>query len=132
MNYYAYEMAHAFMSPVRFGVQALRQTVGWPLNPMGYTTVGKNMIAACEVFENITRRYGKPEFGIKSVAIGGIEVAIQEEVVASKPFCDLIHFGRDEFGERPPQRPEGSRHRTDVGTLRDAAARHRRGDAAGS
>ena len=67
MNYYAYEMAHAFMSPVRFGVQALRQTVGWPLNPMGYTTVGKNMVAACEVFENITRRYGKPEFGIKSV-----------------------------------------------------------------
>ncbi len=60
MNYYAYEMAHAFMSPVRFGVQALRQTLGWPLNPAGYTTAGKNMIAACEVFENITRRYGKP------------------------------------------------------------------------
>ena len=96
MNYYAYEMAHAFMSPVRFGVQALRQTVGWPLNPMGYTTVGKNMVAACEVFENITRRYGKPEFGIKSVAIGGIDVAIHEEIVVSKPFCNLIHFGRDE------------------------------------
>jgi poly(3-hydroxybutyrate) depolymerase len=106
MNYYAYEMAHAFMSPVRFGVQALRQTVGWPLNPMGYTTVGKNMIAACEVFENITRRYGKPEFGIKSVAIGGIEVAIQEEVVASKPFCDLIHFGRDESESGPRNDPK--------------------------
>ena len=58
MNYYAYEMAHAFMSPVRFGVQALRSTLDWPLNPMAYTAAGKNMMAACEVFESITRRYG--------------------------------------------------------------------------
>ncbi len=96
MNYYAYEMAHAFMSPVRFGVQALRQTLGWPLNPMGYTTAGKNMIAACEVFENITRRYGKPEFGIRNVQHAGLTVPISEEIALSKPFCNLIHFVRDE------------------------------------
>jgi poly(3-hydroxybutyrate) depolymerase len=96
MNYYAYEMAHAFMSPMRFGMQALRQTLDWPMNPMKNTTVGKNMRAACEVFENITRRYGKPEFGIKSVQISGLAVPIHEEVVLSKPFCNLIHFERDE------------------------------------
>jgi poly(3-hydroxybutyrate) depolymerase len=102
MNYYAYEMAHAFMSPVRFGVQALRQTLGWPMNPMSYTTVGKNMVAACEVFENITRRYGKPEFGIKSTQMAGLKVPVREEVVVTKPFCNLIHFGRDqsETGKR--------------------------------
>jgi poly(3-hydroxybutyrate) depolymerase len=98
MNYYAYEMAHAFMSPVRFGVQALRQTVGWPLNPMSYTAVGKNMVAACEVFENLTRRYGKPEFDIKTVQVGGQEVAVNEEVVLAKPFCNLLHFARDDTG----------------------------------
>ncbi len=96
MNYYAYEMAHAFMSPVRFGVQALRQTLGWPFNPAAYTSAGKNMIAACEVFENITRRYGKPEFGIKSVQLEGLKVPIAEEIVLSKPFCNLLHFERDE------------------------------------
>jgi poly(3-hydroxybutyrate) depolymerase len=102
MNYYAYEMAHAFMSPVRFGVQAIRQSLDWPLNPMSYTTVGKNVIAACEVFENITRRYGKPEFGIKSVSLAGLTVPVREEVVVSKPFCNLIHFDRDqsETGKR--------------------------------
>ena len=100
MNYYAYEMAHAFMSPVQFGVQALRQTVGWPLNPMGYTTVGKNMIAACEVFENITRRYGKPEFGIKSVAIGGLDVAIREEIVVIEALLQSHSF-RPRRGRRP-------------------------------
>src|SRR3569832_96688 len=96
MNYYAYEMAHAFMSPVRFGVLALRQSFGWPLNPMGYTAAGKNMIAACEVFENITRRYGKPEFGIKSVQHAGLKIPIREEIVLTKPFCNLVRFDRDE------------------------------------
>ena len=96
MNYYAYEMAHAFMSPVRFGVQVLRQTLDWPLNPMGYTSAGKNMIAACEVFENITRRYGKPEFGIKNVSLAGLDVPVQEEIALTRPFCNLLHFARDE------------------------------------
>jgi poly(3-hydroxybutyrate) depolymerase len=97
MNYYAYEMAHAFMSPVRFGVQALRHTLGWPLNPMAYTTAGKNMMAACDVFENITRRYGKPEFGIGNVSLAGLNVGVREEIAMSRPFCNLIHFARDEL-----------------------------------
>jgi len=96
MNYYAYEMAHAFMSPVRFGVQAFRHTLGWPLNPMAYTAAGKNMMAACEVFESITRRYGKPEFGIHSVSLSGQDVAVREEIALARPFCNLIHFARDD------------------------------------
>ncbi len=96
MNYYAYEIAHAFMSPWRFGMQALRHTLEWPMNPVSRTAMGKNMIAACEVFENITRRYGKPDFGIKSTQISGLTVDIREEIVVSKPFCNLIRFGRDE------------------------------------
>lgn len=95
MNYYAYEMAHAMVSPWRFGIHALRHSLEWPLNPVGNSTLGKNLIAACEVFENITRRYGKPEFGLKSTQIGGVKVPIHEEIVLSKPFCDLIHFERD-------------------------------------
>ncbi|HVX37556.1 MAG TPA: polyhydroxyalkanoate depolymerase [Hyphomicrobium sp.] len=106
MNYYAYEMAHAFMSPVRFGVQALRNTLGWPLNPMAYTTAGKNMMAACEVFENITRRYGKPEFGINHVSLSGLSVPVREEIVLSRPFCNLIHFARDEAQTGKRQDPK--------------------------
>ena len=96
MNYYAYEMAHAFMSPIRFGMQAMRHSLDWPLNPIRHTSFAKNMVAACEVFENITRRYGKPEFGIKSVKISALTVPIQEQVLLTKPFCNLLHFGRDE------------------------------------
>lgn len=106
MNYYAYEMAHAFMSPVRFGVQALRHTLGWPLNPMAYTEAGKNMIAACDVFENITRRYGKPEFGISRVSLTGLDMAVREEIAMSRPFCNLIHFARDDSQTGKRQDPK--------------------------
>jgi poly(3-hydroxybutyrate) depolymerase len=96
MNYYAYEMAHAFLSPMRFGMQTLRHSLDWPFNPMAHTPMGKNMIAACEVFENITRRYGKPEFGIKSVQMSGLTVPVRQETVLAHPFCNLVHFARDE------------------------------------
>lgn len=95
MNYYTYEMAHAFMTPMRFGAQALRSSLEWPLNPFSQTLMAKNMVAACEVFENVTRRYGKPEFGIKKTQISGIPVPVHEELALAKPFCNLIHFARD-------------------------------------
>ena len=57
---------------------------------------GKSISAACEVFEGITRRYGKPEFGIADTKIHGLTVPVREETVWSKPFCNLIHFDRDE------------------------------------
>ena len=106
MNYYAYEMAHTLMSPWRFGTQALRPSLEWPLNPASTTPMGKNLIAACEVFENITRRYGKPSFGLKTTRINGVTVPVDEHIVMSKPFCNLIHFGRDETVFGPHNDPK--------------------------
>ncbi len=96
MHYFAYEMAHAVLSPWRFGIQAMRHALDWPMNPLGQSSMGRNISAACEVFENLTRRYGKPEFGIKSVKIDGLPVAIRQETALVKPFCNLLHFVRDE------------------------------------
>jgi poly(3-hydroxybutyrate) depolymerase len=56
--------------------------------------MGKSLSAACEVFEGLTRRYGKPEWDIDSVSINGREVGIEIEQVRFKPFCELKHFKR--------------------------------------
>jgi poly(3-hydroxybutyrate) depolymerase len=96
MHYYAYEMAHAVVSPMRFGMQALRHMLDWPLNPWAHTIMGKNIRAACDVFENVTRRYGKPEFAIKNVQIDGLTVPLREQIALVKPFGNLLHFQRDE------------------------------------
>jgi len=58
MNYYAYEMAHVFMSPLRMSARGLKMSMGLPFNPVSQTAFGKSISAACEVFEGITRRYG--------------------------------------------------------------------------
>jgi poly(3-hydroxybutyrate) depolymerase len=100
MHYYAYEFSHAVLSPLRVGMQGLRASLEWPFNPLRMTPFGKHLAAACEVFENVTRRYGKPEFGIKSTRIDNIDVPVRERVVAATPFCQLVHFERSQ----PPGR----------------------------
>ncbi|MGE0024946.1 MAG: polyhydroxyalkanoate depolymerase [Hyphomicrobium sp.] len=96
MQYYTYEMAHVFMHPVRLMARTLKAQVASPLNPFADLEFSKNIAAACEVFEGMTRRYGKPEFGITETKVGGLTVPVREEIVLKKTFCNLLHFDRDE------------------------------------
>lgn len=101
MFYHLYEMNHAAMAPLRAGADLMRQACNNPLNPLSNTAFGRSLDAGFEVFERLTRRYGKPEFGISSTDIDGKTVDVVEEVVWTKPFCRLIHFNRLLPEERP-------------------------------
>lgn len=87
-------MTHAAVQPLRVQSDALRYLCRSAFSPVAYTPVGNAVAAACEVFENVTRRYRKPAWGIDSVSISGVPVAVEPEVVRSKLFCDLLHFKR--------------------------------------
>ena len=90
--YYWYEFTHAALSPARMMVGASRLYFDNPFNPLSRTPVAKNVAAGLEMFERMTRRYGKPEFGLKTTLAGGERVKVTEETVWEKPFCRLIHF----------------------------------------
>ena len=62
--YQLYELNHAAMAPWRAVADATRLTFQNPLNPFADTPLGRSVAAAAELFERMTRRYGKPEFGI--------------------------------------------------------------------
>jgi poly(3-hydroxybutyrate) depolymerase len=96
VNYYAYEMAHIMLSPMRIGARALRLGLTNKFNPYSLLPQAKSIAAACQVFEELTHRYGKPEFGITQTRIGGLPVDVTENVVLEKPFCRLLHFERDD------------------------------------
>ena len=96
MNYYAYEMAHVMLSPMRIGARAMRHYLSHRFNPYSVLPQAKSMAAACQLFEELTRRYGKPEFGITETRVSGLPVTVTEEVVLEKPFARLLHFARDE------------------------------------
>jgi poly(3-hydroxybutyrate) depolymerase len=102
--YYLYEMNHAVMGPARALADVGRMVFRNPMNPLAFTFGGKAMAASFDVFERMTRRYDKPEFGIASVEIKGKDVAVSEQIVWEKPFCKLLHFSKDNgIGEKQPK-----------------------------
>jgi poly(3-hydroxybutyrate) depolymerase len=102
MFYQLYELNHAAVQPMRAYADAVKLFYSNPLNPFSHTAFGRSVAATAELFERTTRRYGKPSFGLTSTEVGFKKVAVAEEVVWSRPFCDLIHFKRDlPAGARP-------------------------------
>lgn len=63
-----------------------------PFNPWSDTDLGKNLSAASEVFEAVTRKYGKPEWNIKTIVNNNVKFEITPEIVLEKPWCNLIKF----------------------------------------
>ena len=66
-----------------------------PLLPFNYTSAGRKAAAASELLERMTREYEKPEFGIVETLVNGKAVSVHDEIIARKPFCNLVHFTRD-------------------------------------
>src|SRR5438105_2885583 len=102
--YWFYEMSHAALNPSRAFADAAKIYFKSPINPLSYTTFGKSVAAACELFERSTRRYGQPEWGIDATVVGGERVPVRINAVWERPFCRLLHFERT--FERPPRRPQ--------------------------
>jgi poly(3-hydroxybutyrate) depolymerase len=90
------------MSPARAFSDAAHLMFKNPVNPLTYTPFGRTIAASCELFERMTRRYGKPIFGIETALVGGERVAVTERVVWERPFCKVVRFERD---LRPQQQP---------------------------
>jgi poly(3-hydroxybutyrate) depolymerase len=92
--YHLFEMSHRAMLPARAAADGMRSLLANPFNPFSYTAAGRNATAAVDVFERITRRYAKPAFNLPTTKIDGRDVAVTEEIVWQRPFCNLIRFNR--------------------------------------
>src|SRR5471032_2788202 len=90
--YQLYEMAHAALAPARAMSDATHLMFSNPWNPLSNTPLGKNISAGTELFERLTRRYGKPAFRLDDFSVSGAVYPILEEIVWAKPFCNLLHF----------------------------------------
>ncbi len=95
MLYHAYEMTHAAFTPMRAAARVGQGIISNPFNIMSETYGNRAVSAALDMFIKATRRYGKPEFGLKTTLVDGVETPIAEEYILSKPFCNLLHFRRD-------------------------------------
>lgn len=94
MLYHLYELQHAMLTPVRFQAEAARAFFQNPWNPLSYTQAGRTTSAGAEMIERLTRRFGRPEFGIIETKIDGRSIDVVEKIIVEKPFCRLLNFSR--------------------------------------
>lgn len=101
MLYHLYEANRVALTPARWAAESVLQTMRNPFNPLSYTTVGRTIASACDVFEHTTRRYGKPEWELPTTLINDQAVKVHPEAVLQKKFCNLVHFKRDIWRNDP-------------------------------
>ena len=102
-SYHMYEMTMLSLAPARALSDLTKFMFKNPINPLAHTVLGKNLAASAELFERMTRRYGKPAFGLDATTVNGEKVAVQQRIVWERPFCSLIHFERQATRLRKPQ-----------------------------
>ncbi|HCH70828.1 MAG TPA: polyhydroxyalkanoate depolymerase [Colwellia sp.] len=95
MMYQSYDL-YSRSAEMMNGFIALSQTLmNNPYNPYAKTLLGKSISAGLDTAFHHTKVYDKQPFDITSTIIDGKSVAVTEEVIAVKPFCNLIHFRQD-------------------------------------
>ena len=99
MVYDWYESQRAMLSPLAEFAQAASKFYTNPLWPLSQTPTAQRLSASYELMHRLLKSYEKPSFDITSVSIAGRDVAIQERVAMSKPFCRLLRFKR--FSDDP-------------------------------
>lgn len=96
MLYTAYEMARVAMAPARIAAGVGAKFWRSSLNPVSASWFGRSTAAAFDVFENATRVYPKPEWGLNDTLVDGVSVPLRIEQAVKKDFGALVHFARDE------------------------------------
>jgi poly(3-hydroxybutyrate) depolymerase len=106
MLYALYEAGYYASTPLRLGARLARDMWSSPLNPLGDTQMGRTLYAASDLFANVTRRYGKPEWRIDEVEVDGTPVRVRPVSVWSSPWVNLLHLTHDMADMRRAGRKE--------------------------
>ena len=108
MLYHLHELQRRFWNPLSVWAQATSQMFSNPYSPFAYTPMSRRLAAGYDLLYRLGKHYEKPEFGLRSIEIDGVDVPVVEEIALEKPFCRLLHFKRelgsksaDKSGKRP-------------------------------
>jgi poly(3-hydroxybutyrate) depolymerase len=99
MLYQLYETQRALMAPFSEFASASAKLYNHPLSPFAHTPMADRIAAGYDLMHRLAKDYEKPPFAITGATVGGVEVAVQQQVAISKPFCKLLRFKR--FTDEP-------------------------------
>jgi poly(3-hydroxybutyrate) depolymerase len=95
MLYHFHDLQRAALTPLRIAAEATQLAFQNPFMPTANTRIGRVITASAELIERSTRQFNKPAFNLKTTKRRGETLAVTEEIIARKPFCNLIHFQRN-------------------------------------
>jgi poly(3-hydroxybutyrate) depolymerase len=104
MLYALHELQHAALAPWNAVAKTSLDLLTNPFSPLSYFPQSRGLAAGAELFNRLTQRYAKPEFGIPETEAGGERVTVIEEAAMEKPFCRLLHFSRVLRADSPATR----------------------------
>jgi poly(3-hydroxybutyrate) depolymerase len=94
MLYQFYETQRSIMEPFADLAEVAAKLFNNTSLPFAQTPLAQRISAAYDLIHRLGKDYEKPEFGIRTVAVDGVDVAIFERVEIDKPFCELRRFKR--------------------------------------
>jgi len=94
MLYQIHEFNRAFFSPVTYFAHVGACLFSTPGSWLSQLPGAARIAAGYELVYRMGKDYPKPAFGIESVAVRGVEVAVVQRTVVSKAFCQLQRFER--------------------------------------
>jgi poly(3-hydroxybutyrate) depolymerase len=99
MLYQIYEAQRALMAPFSEFASASSKLYSHPLSLFSHTPMAQRVSAGLDLMHRLAKEYEKPRFEIITAQVGGVDIAVQEQVALTKPFCRLLRFKR--FTDNP-------------------------------
>ncbi len=94
MLYQIYEAQRSMMEPFTGLAEVASKLYSNPALPLSQFPMAQRMSAGYDLMHRLGKDYEKPEFGVRTVNVDGVEVAIHERIEMDKPFCELRRFKR--------------------------------------
>jgi poly(3-hydroxybutyrate) depolymerase len=94
MLYQIYETQRSLMEPFADFAQAAAKMYASPSTLLGQSPMAQRVSAGYDLIYRLGKDYEKPQFGLTTIAVDGVDVAVHERIEIDKPFCELRRFKR--------------------------------------
>jgi len=94
MLYKLYEAQRSLMEPFTDLAQSAAKAYSNPQSLLGKNPFAQRISAGYDLMHRLGKDYEKPEFGLRTIDVEGIDIAIHERIELNKPFCELRRFKR--------------------------------------
>jgi len=92
--YKFYETQRSLIEPLTDLAASAAKIYANPLSLWGQHPLAQRISAGYDLMHRLGKDYEKPEFGLRTADVDGVDVAIHERVELKKPFCELRRFKR--------------------------------------